>query len=446
MNNLIVRWFSCRIVAMALVTLLFAAGCTTGTPEPTRTPGPTVPGIEPRAPAETVAPPHPTPTVLWPGSFPTATPSSTELQRPLKVAGAASPHDGESELLASLASLPLEFRDRGIWFTNPKQSLDVAGASRPADLEEFESWPLERGQKYVRNSGGPVSSLVITTKQAMPHWEGAYGFSFFEIDAVTVTGMENFMPFETNYLTGEFDEEAIVQSLTELGYRTESVGDDVYYAIRNDREQDTALRNPATRSAFGYANRIFVADNLLVVSPDTTPVLQVIRARNGEIPSVADFAAFAGIAAELSDPLTAVLLTRQAALHSDLGIPGDQVPGSDDRPEEWQALHEWEAFGAGFGKTAETATLRFVLYYPHPDWADLDAEALVERIESYLPGLGQWDRVHEFCESWSPSARVYDNGSALTVKCEIPNSDESVHLQSGVTSLVPLRLLGFLAP
>lgn len=74
-------------------------------------------------------------------------------------------------------------------------------------------------------------------------------------------GMETFLPFETNYLAGKFDEETIIQRLTELGYRAESVGDDVYYAIRNEREQDTSLRNPATRSAFGYANRIFVADN-----------------------------------------------------------------------------------------------------------------------------------------------------------------------------------------
>ena len=275
-----------------------------------------------------------------------------------------------------------------------------------------------------------------TLRQTLAEWEDAYGFSLFQVDAVTVTGMETFIPFETNYLTGEFDEETIARKLTGLGYRTESSGDDVYYAIRNDREQDMSLINPATRSAFGYANRIFIADNLLVVSPDTTPVLQVIRARNGKIPTLADSSAFAGIAAELSDPLIAALLTRQAALHSDLGIPGDQVPGSDDRPERWQVLHEWEAFGAGFGTTAETATLRFVLYYPHPDWADLDAEALVERIESYLPGLGRWDPVHELCESWSPSVRVHGNGSTLTVRCEVPNSGEVGHLATGITNLV----------
>ena len=445
MSSSIARGLSCRIAATALLALLFT-GCMTDPPAPAGPRDPTVVGRELGAPAGTVVPDRPTLTELPPASTTDAAPSSTQLQKPLKVAGPASPDDGESELLGAMASLPREFQERGIWFSNPKQSLEVAGAPRPADLEELESWPLDKQQKYVMNSGSPVSSLVITMRQTMPHWEEAYGFSFFEIDAGTVTGMETFLPFETNYLAGEFDEETIVRHLTDLGYRTESVGDDVYYAIRNDREQDPSLSNPATRSAFGYANRIFVADNLLIVSPDTTPVLQVIRARNGKVPSVADSPAFSAIAAELSDPLTAVLLTRQAALHSDLGIPGDQVPGTDDRPEEWQALHEWEAFGAGFGTTAETAILRFVLYYPRRDWAELDAEALVERIESYLPGLGSWDLGHQFCQSWSPSVRAHGNGSALTIKCEIPNSDESGRLALGVTSLVPLRLLGFLAP
>ena len=441
------------ILILASMTLTALVACEA--PEPTRAalppteiPAPSPPMAIPTAgpTAATVIPERNTPTALAPASTSTAAPSSTELQGPLRVAGPASPDDGESELLGVLASLPLEFQDRGIWFSNPKQSLEVAGAPRPAGLGELESWPVDQQQKYARNSGVPVSSLVITMRQTMPHGEEAYGFSYFEIDAVTVTGMETLLPFETNHLTGEFDEETVTQRLTELGYHTESVGDDVYYAIRTDREQDPSLRNPATRSAFGYANRILVADNLLVVSPDTTPLLQVIRARSGRIPSLAGSPAFSAIAAELSDPLTAVLLTRQAALHSDLGIPGDQVPGADDRPEESQALHEWEAFGAGFGATAETATLRFVLHYPHPDWAELDAEALVERIESYLPGLGRWDLVHEFCESWSPSAKAHGNGSTLSVKCEIPNSDESGRLAFGVTSLVPMRLLGFLAP
>ena len=35
--------------------------------------------------------------------------------------------------------------------------------------------------------------------------------SGFEIDDVTVTGMETFLPFETNYLAGKFDEETIIQ-------------------------------------------------------------------------------------------------------------------------------------------------------------------------------------------------------------------------------------------
>ncbi len=224
MSSLIARWFFCRIVTMTLPALLLAAGCTTAAPTPALTPDPTVPGMEPRAPATTVVPKRITPTALSPASTPTTAPSSTELQRPLRVAGPASPDDGESELLEAMESLPLEFAERGIWFTNPKQSLEASGVPRPRSLEEFEALSEDQRQKYVRNSGGGVSSLLITVKQTTPHWKGAYGFSIFEVDAITATGMYNYMPLETNYITGEFDEEAIVQRLTELGYRTEPAG------------------------------------------------------------------------------------------------------------------------------------------------------------------------------------------------------------------------------
>ena len=86
------RGFSCRIVAMALLALLFA-GCTTGVPAPARTPDPTVPGMEPRSLAEPVAPARAVPT-----------------------AGPAFHDDGQSELLAVLASLPLEFKEREYGF------------------------------------------------------------------------------------------------------------------------------------------------------------------------------------------------------------------------------------------------------------------------------------------------------------------------------------------
>ena len=362
--------------------------------------------------------------------------------------GTGLPDDGESELLASLAVLPLEFKERGIWFANPKQSLEVAGASRPANLAEFLSLPEDQRTRYLINSGGNVSSLLNAMRNTLADWEDAYGFSLFQVDAVTVTGMGNMMPMAINHITGDFDEEAIVRSLTELGYRTLSVGDDVYYAIRGDFENDFSLTNPATRSALGGANRIFVGDNLLVVSPDTPPVLQVNRARNGEIPTLIEYPAFASIAAELSDPLTAALVTREATLGPEIGIPSEPAPGGWERPEEWEVMHHWEAFGAGFSKTPDTAALRFSLYYPHPDWAELDAETLVERVESFMAWLVEMYPlgVDRLCETWSPSARVYGNGSTLTVKCERPIGDESGHLAFGVTSLVAMRLLGFLVP
>ena len=440
-----------KVLGIVLCASLMA-GCATAAPDPTAiqttnppTPAPDIRTSGPSGP-DTEAAPIPTPETRSAAPLTAPAPTAEPAKRRPTPSGSVSRAPGDSELLSALESLPLEFAERGIWFANPKGSLEVSGAPRPRSLEELESLPEDQQQQWARNSGGGGSLLLITARQTMEHWKEAYGFSFFEVDAVTFTGMDNYMPLATNHITGEFDEETIVNSLTDLGYRTESVGDDVYYAIRDDFDQDLSLTNPATHSALGSANRIFVGDNLLVVAPDTPPVVQVIRSRNGEVPSLADSPAFTAIAAELSDPLTAALLTREATLDPDLGIPREQVPGSADRPEEWEVMHEWEAFGAGFGKTPETTALRFALYYPHRDWAKLDAETLVERIESYLAGLGGFELVPQLCESWAPSVRVHGNGSTLTVTCEVPTGEESEHLLSGVTNLVPLRVLGFLAP
>ena len=433
MLNKITRALSRKVLGIVLSASLMA-GCAPVSPDPTTV----QPTIQPtwaptiRTPsssgAATAASPIPTPAPAFAAPLTAPAPTAEPPEEGLAASGLVSYDPGESELLTALESLPLEFAERGIWFANPKQSLEVSGAPRPRDLEDFESLPEDQRQEWARNSGGGVSNLFITVRQTMPDWEHAYGFSFFEVDAITVTGMYNYMVLETNHITGQFDEETIVQSLTELGYRTESAGDDVYYAIRDDFEQDLSLTNPATRGALGNANRIYVGDDLLVVSPDTPPVLQFLRTRNGEAPSVANYPAFTAIAAELSDPITAALLTREATLDPELGIPRDQVPGSADRPEEWEVMHEWKAFGAGVSKTRETTALRFSPYYPHRHWAELDAETLVERIESYLPGLGRLELVHQFCEAWSPVARVHGNGSTLTVTCEVPTGEESLYL------------------
>ena len=251
------------------------AGCATAAPgqiaiQPTNPPAP-APDIRASGPSgpDTGAAPisTPQPTSAAPPTAPAPTAEAEPAGRRSTAPGPVSHDPGDSELLAALESLPLEFAERGIWFANPKQSLEVSGAPRPRSLEEFRSLSEDQRQRYVRNSGGGVSSLLITARQTAPHWKGAYGFSFFEIDAITATGMDNYMPLETNYITGEFDEDAIVEHLTELGYRTEPAGGDVYYAIRDDFEQDLSLTNEATRSALGRANRIFVGDNLLVVSP-----------------------------------------------------------------------------------------------------------------------------------------------------------------------------------
>ena len=194
----------------AVLSVCLAVACAT-TPGPApKAPAPTLGTPTPFEPA-TTAPSHP---ALEPAAAPTST-SPTETTDIPPDGLPVSYDPGESELLAALESLPLEFAARGIWFSNLKQFLEVAGAPRPRDLEEFESLPEDQRTRFSGNAGGPVSSLLITMRQTMSDWEEAYGFSFFEVDTVTVTGMGNLMPFGTNHFTGELDEDTIVRKLAD---------------------------------------------------------------------------------------------------------------------------------------------------------------------------------------------------------------------------------------
>lgn len=297
-----------RKVLGIILSASLMAGCATAaqdlTAVQTPNPPPPAPDIRASGPSgpDTEAAPIPTPEAPSVTPITALDPTAEPPERGTAASAPVSKDPSESELLSALESLPLEFAGRGVWFANPKQSLEAGGAPRPRSFEEFESLPEDQRQRWARNSGGGVSNLLITARQTMPHWEGAFGFSFFQVDAVAVTGMGNYLPLETNYIAGEFDEETIAGRLADLGYRTEPVGDESYHAIRDDFEQDLSQTNPATRSVLGNVNRIFVGDNLLVVLPDTPPVVQVIRARNREAPSLAGSPAFWAMAAALSDP------------------------------------------------------------------------------------------------------------------------------------------------
>ena len=352
--------------------------------------------------------------------------------------GCSGPGLQDSELHQALALLPLSFKDEGIWFSNFRQALDVAGVSSPESFEELTSWPEAEREKYIGALGGIWGPNLNMIMRQTPEWGDGFGFSQFHVDASVATGEDYTWPFGTSVHLGRFDVDLVRSHLDALGYRIDSMGDHEFHSIDLDTAWDRRS-NPTHRAIYHSRSvRISVTDDVLVVSPETDPMAQVLATSAGESPSLEGSESFARVASALSDPLRASILPRKMVLE-----PKSARPVDFDPPADWVSLQEWDLFGAAYVRTADVVTNHIVLHYPEPDWAELDAAKLPRRVEHFLEELERGRPVREFCRSWESAVTVYDTGSVLAVTCETPVADA---VGAGVVELASPRVLGFLAP
>ncbi len=352
--------------------------------------------------------------------------------------GCSDPDHQDSELHRVLALLPISFEDEGIWFSNFRQALDVAGVPNPRSFEELMSRPEAEGEKYRKALGGIYGPHLIKVMRQTPEWGDGFGFSQFDVDASVATGESYEWPVATSVHLGRFDADLVRSHLDALGYQVDSTEDHEFHSIDLRTAWDRR-RNSTHRAIYNSrALRISVTDDVLVVSPDTDSLVPVLKATAGLSPSLEESEAFSRVASALSDPMRAAILPRKMVLEPKAAHPVEFEP-----PAEWVGLQEWDLFGAAYGRTADVVTNQLVLHYPQPEWADFDAAELPRRVEHFLEELERGRPVREFCQSWESAVTVYDSGSVLTVTCEIPIADA---VGAGVVELVSPRALGFLAP
>ena len=352
--------------------------------------------------------------------------------------GCSGPDHQDSELHRALALLPLSFEGEGIWFSNFRQALDVAGVPNPGSFEELMSRPEAEGERYRKALGGIYGPNLIQVMRQTPEWGDGFGFSQFDVEASIATGELYTWPTDTSVHLGRFDADLVRVHLDALGYQIDSIGDHEVHSI-DLRTAWERRSNPTHRAIYNsYSVQISVTDDVLVVSPDEDSMAQVLATKAGDSPSLEESESFSRVASALSDPLRAAILPKKMVLEPKAARPVDFDP-----PPEWVSLQEWDLFGAGYGRTADVVTNHLVLHYPQPEWAELDAAELPRRVEHFLEELERGRPVREFCRSWEPAVTVYDTGSVLTVTCETPVADA---VGAGVVELVSPRVLGFLAP
>jgi hypothetical protein len=449
----------CVFVLITLITSGFAIlGCTgTSTPEATATVPPTeaAPTSTP-VPTDTPIPrPTNTPTAApTDAPAPTATLTPPPTRAPFTCPDPAAgdeppfttlPETEEGPVLAQVLSrLPTSYRDEGVWLADYGGAVELAGAPNPNSVEELLALSETESEEHLAATQGLIfpSNMLQRARQYFEEWHDAFGFDFLAASRMVSTGFDHGSPFGTTYLELKFDTEGIRQHLLDLGYQECAAAGGLYYAIRHDREQD--IDDPVGRIASSTMNRVVLGDSWMATDPDTDDVVSFLDVAAGAS-TLMDEPPFASLAAELGDPLSGALLTRELALlEMERPIIDPDPPVRLPKPKHWGPLHQWEYLGTGFGITEGRPWLKFVLFYQDSDAAALDMEELSLRWEEYQ--LYQWHPqrepvpLTEVCLSTEFASQRVQDGSILSIHCVL------LERSSAWWVILETRDLGFLLP
>jgi hypothetical protein len=356
-----------------------------------------------------------------------------------------------TELGQMLASVPDSFLGKyDIFFGNLDQVKELSGVedlnTSEAILEALKELPLEQYKQFGYDFSAAAASFLHLshTEQLAP----LIGFDVFSFDRIAV--INNIPPRVSCIAEGNFDEELISTKLTEQGYTKTDYGDysyyNYYYAIRDDYDID--LMNPLSRIVLAAFNRVAVLDDLIVISPATEEVTNVLDTMTGTVPSIMDNAVCRALADSLGDPLAAVMTTPERIITSiqdaenkpkfDFAIPGG-----------WRQLHTYEMAALGYRAEGDRRFVDIALYYTDKAAAEADGKEIVSRMSSYT--LNTWTEnadksaFLDLFQPGEPAVTQYPDGAVLKISCQlIPKAPMWTAMILGGEGL-PIRDLLFLA-
>lgn len=348
--------------------------------------------------------------------------------------------------MEKLSLIPAEFRDKGIWFGDLGRALEMAGVQQPRRWDDLADRDVRDAYNEAR-SGIVMAPALLVNVYNEPSWGEVFGFNGYEVTQAVSLG-DSFIapnPFSSSaYLEGDFDDAAIRQNLQNLGYEEIEASGLTYFSKGKDNEWPS-LAGP-DGFALGHMNRVYVSGSALIAARTTEFVTAMLATWANESPSLAEDAAYSGLAAALGDPLSAGFLTQEAILDHDTGPP----PGLSqfEKPAEWGTLHEWSDLGAGYGRGEEGEWWVISLFYPDSDAASADADELIQRMQGYESAFPEFVEqgflvqrpIDQSCSELSADTRQHEGGSILSIRCAMK--------EGGATALqlADLRDVGFLVP
>ncbi len=232
-----------------------------------------------------------------------------DLQAMLGLVPATFPHLDDPELAT-------------ISYANIAAQLEAVDVTAPGRMDDdaFSEW-------FAATLGLPVPSHAA---QYLQSWREDYGFDLPQADQTLQISLA---PFDLSLFRGRFDEQEIVRTLRELGYKPVS-NDWPILAIRDDYEQDISAQTAYKFAAMNYAT--ILDDGTLAFASAQATLESVLDVVAGDAPSLAERSDIAELLPNVPDGLASALLVDGVMLTG--GVPEELLELDPEATPDIEAI------------------------------------------------------------------------------------------------------------
>lgn len=230
-----------------------------------------------------------------------------------------------SGVTAMLEKVPLKLPGLGAddlfqgSYADVATQLAVTGTERPDSIDSpgLQDW-------IAATAVTPTPSYAT---QFLAQWRELFGFDLFQADETLEISSP---PFNLTLYEGEFDEDAVVRALDDLGYEAVDVDGAAVFAIRDDYEID--IRSPAGFVLATMNVAAILPDGTLVFAPAMEIIEAVVAVAAGDRESLAEGEDAAALLSHLPADLVGATLVPGIALRHNPVDVGSFV-NSDATPD-----------------------------------------------------------------------------------------------------------------
>lgn len=314
---------------------------------------------------------------------------------PVPIAGVQDAAAQGGSLSAMLARVPDDAAARAaIWYGSLSDLERVLGVQIDS-LQAIDQLPPDVRLGFLWEFGSQVYYSAFSGLDNPAAWAATFGLNSFSVDREMTVGAD--LPDQYGILEGQFDANALVTTLTGLGYQAMQVGAQTVYALGADNASDAG--NAAQYTAGPRYNRLLVTPDTIIAAPSTARIQPALE----QGPRISDAPAYAALASALENAETGPdhLLLSAAIFGGDALAASARAAANDAVLSASLPAYSAAAFGYRRGETTRSMVL--ALAYADEASANQAASSLTNRLSNYTSAADPGRRLFD---GWQAQSSV----------------------------------------